>query len=101
MNPEALGRVAWRLMPFLLLCYFISFLDRGNVSFAALQMNKDIGLNASQYGFGAGLFFLTYCLFEAPSNLVLYRFGATRWIARIMLTWGLCAAGMAFVVGPV
>lgn len=99
-NPEALGRVAWRLMPFLLLCYFISFLDRGNVSFAALQMNKDIGLNASQYGFGAGLFFLTYCLFEAPSNLVLYRFGATRWIARIMLTWGVCAAGMAFVVGP-
>jgi MFS family permease len=99
-NPETLRRVAWRVLPFLLLCYFISFLDRGNVSFAALQMNKDLGLSASQYGFGAGLFFLTYCLFEAPSNLVLFHYGARRWIARIMLTWGLCAAGMAFVVGP-
>jgi len=99
-SPEALRRVAWRVMPFLLMCYFISFLDRGNVSFAALQMNKDLGLSASQYGFGAGLFFLTYCLFEAPSNLVLFHYGAKRWIARIMLTWGLCAAGMAFVIGP-
>ncbi len=87
-------------MPFLLLCYFISFLDRGNVAFAALQMNKDLGLSGAQYGFGAGLFFLTYCLFEVPSNLILFRLGAARWIARIMLTWGLCAAGMAFVVGP-
>jgi MFS family permease len=63
-------------------------------------MNKAIGLSATQYGFGAGLFFLTYCVFEVPSNLMLYRVGATRWIARIMLVWGLCAAGMAFVVGP-
>ena len=93
-------RVALRLMPFLLLCYFISFLDRINVAFAALQMNKAIGLTTAQYGFGAGLFFLTYCLFEIPSNLMLFRVGATRWIARIMLVWGLCAAGMAFVVGP-
>jgi MFS family permease len=87
-------------MPFLLVCYFISFLDRINVAFAALQMNKAIGLTTAQYGFGAGLFFLTYCLFEVPSNLMLVRVGATRWIARIMLVWGLCAAGMAFVVGP-
>jgi ACS family tartrate transporter-like MFS transporter len=93
-------RVAFRLMPFLLLCYFISFLDRINVAFAALQMNKAIGLSNAEYGFGAGLFFLTYCLFEVPSNLLLFRFGASRWIARIMLVWGLCAAGMAFVVGP-
>ncbi len=100
MSPDIVRRVSWRLMPFLLLCYFISFLDRINVSFAALQMNKDLGLSAAQYGFGAGLFFLTYCLFEVPSNLILYRFGATRWIARIMLTWGVCAAGMAFIVGP-
>jgi MFS family permease len=97
---ETLKQIAWRLMPFLLLCYFISFLDRINVAFAALQMNKAIGLSATQYGFGAGLFFLTYCVFEVPSNLMLYRVGATRWIARIMLVWGLCAAGMAFVVGP-
>ncbi len=97
---ETLKLIAWRLMPFLLLCYFISFLDRINVAFAALQMNKAIGLSATQYGFGAGLFFLTYCVFEVPSNLMLYRVGATRWIARIMLVWGLCAAGMAFVVGP-
>ena len=87
-------------MPFLLLCYFISFFDRINVAFAALQMNKAIGLTTAQYGFGAGLFFLTYCLFEIPSNLMLFRVGATRWIARIMLVWGVCAGGMAFVVGP-
>lgn len=99
-SPETIRRVVLRLMPFLLLCYFISFLDRINVAFAALQMNKAIGLTNAQYGFGAGLFFLTYCLFEVPSNLMLFRFGASRWIARIMLVWGLCAAGMAFVVGP-
>ena len=99
-SAETMRRVAVRLMPFLLVCYFISFLDRINVAFAALQMNKAVGLTTAQYGFGAGLFFLTYCLFEVPSNLMLVRVGATRWIARIMLVWGLCAAGMAFVVGP-
>jgi MFS family permease len=93
-------RVTTRLIPFLLACYFISFLDRINVSFAALQMNRDLGLTPPVYGFGAGLFFLTYCVFEVPSNLLLYRFGATRWIARIMISWGICAAGMAFVTGP-
>jgi sugar phosphate permease len=92
-------RVTARIIPFLLACYFISFLDRVNVSFAALQMNKALGLTPAEYGFGAGLFFLTYCVFEIPSNLMLYRFGASRWIARIMLTWGLCAAGMAFITG--
>jgi MFS transporter, ACS family, tartrate transporter len=99
-SAATMRRVALRLMPFLLLCYFISFLDRINVAFAALQMNKAIGLTTTQYGFGAGLFFLTYCLFEVPSNLMLFRVGARRWIARIMLIWGLCAAGMAFVIGP-
>lgn len=97
---RVLRRVAARIIPFLLVCYVVAFLDRVNVSFAALQMNRDLGLNPAIYGFGAGLFFVTYCLFEVPSNLLLYRFGATRWIARIMLVWGLCAAGMAFVVGP-
>jgi MFS family permease len=70
-----------------------------NVSFAALQMNRDLGFTNAVYGFGAGLFFVTYCLLEVPSNLLLYRFGATRWIARIMFTWGLCAMAMAFVKG--
>jgi ACS family tartrate transporter-like MFS transporter len=99
-GPDTMRRVTARIVPFLLACYFISFLDRVNVSFAALQMNKDLGLTPAVYGFGAGLFFLTYCVFEIPSNLLLYRFGASRWIARIMLTWGLCAAGMAFITGP-
>jgi len=93
-------QVTARIIPFLLLCYFISFLDRVNVSFAALQMNRDLGLTPAVYGLGAGLFFVTYCLFEVPSNLMLYRFGATKWIARIMVSWGVCAAATAFVVGP-
>ncbi len=97
---DTMRRVTARIIPFLLICYFISFLDRVNVSFAALQMNRDLHLTPAIYGFGAGLFFVTYCLFEVPSNLMLYRFGATRWIARIMFTWGICAAAMAFVVGP-
>ncbi len=99
-GPGTMRRVTARIVPFLLACYFISFLDRVNVSFAALQMNKDLGLTPAVYGFGAGLFFLTYCVFEIPSNLLLFRFGASRWIARIMLTWGVCAAGMAFITGP-
>jgi MFS family permease len=99
-GPGTMRRVTVRVVPFLLGCYFISFLDRVNVSFAALQMNQDLGLTPAVYGFGAGLFFLTYCVFEVPSNLMLYRFGASRWIARIMLSWGVCAAGMAFITGP-
>ena len=79
-------------MPFLIVCYFVAYLDRVNVSFAALTMNKDLGLSATAYGLGAGIFFLSYFLFEVPSNLVLERFGARRWIARIMFTWGLSRA---------
>lgn len=89
--------VILRIMPFIMLCYFIAYLDRTNVGFAALQMNKALGLSQAQFGFGAGLFFLTYCLCEIPSNLLLYRFGARRWLARIMFTWGLFATGMALV----
>lgn len=88
-----------RILPLLVACYFIAYLDRVNLSFASLQMNGALGLSSSAYGLGASLFFLTYCLCEIPSNLLLYRFGATRWISRIMLTLGLCAAGMAFVRG--
>jgi len=90
-------RVVWRIMPFLMLCYFVAYLDRTNVGFAALQMNKALRLTQAQFGFGAGLFFLTYCLCEVPSNLLLYRFGARRWIARIMFSWGLCAIAMALI----
>jgi MFS family permease len=95
----AIRRTTLRILPLLMLCYFVAYLDRVNLSFAALQMNQALHLSASAYGLGAGLFFLTYCLCEIPSNLLMYRFGATRWIARIMLTLGLCAAGTALVRG--
>ncbi len=103
-SPEeraVIRKAAVRLLPFLCLLYFIAFLDRVNVSFAALTMNQDIGLSASAYGMGAGIFFLGYFLFEVPSNLLLTRFGARRWIARIMVSWGLVSIAMAFVEGPV
>jgi ACS family tartrate transporter-like MFS transporter len=96
---SAIRHTAQRILPLLILCYFIAYLDRVNLSFASLQMNKALGLNSAQYGFGAGLFFLTYCLCEIPSNLLLYRVGARRWIARIVLTLGVCAAAMALVQG--
>ncbi|GAC1339962.1 MAG: MFS transporter [Acetobacteraceae bacterium] len=92
-------RIAWRLLPLLILAYFISFLDRVNVGFAAIQMNKDLGFTATVYGWGAGIFFLGYFLLEVPSNLALERFGARVWIARIMVTWGIISALMAFVTG--
>ncbi|HEY4403583.1 MAG TPA: MFS transporter [Xanthobacteraceae bacterium] len=102
MDPQQekiLRKNAIRLLPILTLAYMINYLDRTNISFAALTMNKDIGLTATQYGRGAGIFFLGYCLFEVPSNLALYRFGARLWIARIMITWGLLSIAMAFVGG--
>ena len=90
-------RVAWRLMPILMLGYFAAFLDRVNVGFAALTMNEALGLSPRAFGLGAGLFFLGYFLFEIPSNLILARIGARRWIARILLTWGVVSALNAFV----
>ncbi|MDX3899249.1 MAG: MFS transporter [Sphingobium sp.] len=95
------ARAARRLVPFMALLYFISFLDRVNVGFAALTMNEDIGLSASAYGFGAGIFFIGYFLFEVPSNLLMKKVGARIWIARIMISWGILAAATAFVTGPV
>lgn len=86
-----------RLMPLMIVCYFVAYLDRANVGFAALHMSQDIGLTAAAFGLGAGLFFLTYFLFEIPSNLMLARYGARRWIARILFTWGLMSGAMAFV----
>jgi MFS family permease len=94
-------RVAFRFLPFLMVCYTIAWLNRVNLSFAALQMNKDLGLTETAYGLGAGLFFVTYCLCEVPSNLLLHRFGASRWIPRIMLTWGILAIATAFISGPI
>ncbi|NNM64114.1 MAG: MFS transporter [Burkholderiales bacterium] len=85
-------KVGWRLIPFLMLCYFVAYLDRVNVGFAQLQMKSDLGFSDAVYGFGAGIFFLGYFLFEVPSNLVLHRVGARIWIARIMITWGLISA---------
>jgi ACS family tartrate transporter-like MFS transporter len=95
-----LRRIRWRLLPFLGLLYIVSYLDRVNVSFAKLTMNSAIGIDDATYAFGAGIFFIGYFLFEVPSNLILERVGARRWIARIMITWGLVSAATAFVAGP-
>jgi sugar phosphate permease len=92
--------VTWRIVPFLMVAYFIAFIDRVNAGFAALQMNHDIGLTHAAFGLGGGLFYVTYVLFEIPSNLAMKRVGARLWIARIMVSWGLVAAAMAFVTGP-
>src|SRR4051794_8581344 len=104
-SDEALERatvrkVAWRLLPLIALGYGIAFIDRLNISFAALQMNRDLHFSATVYGFGAGLFFISYALLEIPSNMVLVRVGARRWIFRIMISWGLIATGMMFVRTP-
>ena len=96
-----LAKVGWRLLPFLLLLYVVAWIDRVNVGFAALQMNEDLGFSPTVFGFGAGIFFWGYALFEVPSNLVLVRVGARFWIARIMITWGLVSVAMLFVQGPV
>ncbi|KMO33424.1 MFS transporter [Methylobacterium aquaticum] len=101
-DEQALHRkMMWRILPFLFVCYVISYLDRVNVGFAALTMNKDIGLSATAFGVGAGLFFFGYFIAEIPSNLIMMRIGARIWIARIMITWGLVSAATAFVTGPV
>lgn len=93
-------RVFWRLMPFLLLAYLICYIDRVNVGFASLQMNKAVGIDPKTYGLGAGIFFIGYFLLEVPSNLALERFGARTWIARIMISWGVISAAMALIGGP-
>ncbi len=96
-----LTKVDWRLLPFLLLLYVVAWLDRVNIGFAALQMNADLEFSAAVYGFGAGIFFIGYALFEIPSNLILVRVGARLWIARIMITWGILSVLMMFVSGPI
>jgi D-galactonate transporter len=94
---STLAKITKRLVPFLIVCYFIAYLDRVNVSFAALTMNQDLGLSQTAFGFGAGIFFIAYFIFEVPSNLLLERFGARKWIARIMLSWGILSGLMAFI----
>lgn len=94
---SALRKVRWRLIPFLFLLYIVAYLDRVNVGFAAIDMNRDLGFSAAVYGFGSGIFFVSYTLFEVPSNLILARVGVRLWIARIMFTWGIFATAMMFV----
>ena len=95
-----MAKASWRILPLLGLGYLFSFLDRLNVSFAAEQMNLDLGFSATVYGLGGGLFFLTYALLEVPSGMIMPRFGARRWIARIMISWGLLSAAMMFIRTP-
>jgi ACS family tartrate transporter-like MFS transporter len=99
LESRTMRKVLRHLIPLAIVCYFVNYLDRVNLSFAALEMNKDLGFSATVYGFGAGVFFIAYFLLETPSNLILVRVGARRWIARIMFTWGLLSGAMAFVQG--
>ncbi len=97
---RTLRRITWRIVPFIMLLYFVAYIDRVNIGFAALTMKEDLGFTASILGFGAGIFFWGYFLFEVPSNIILHKVGARLWIARVMVTWGIISAGMAFIEGP-
>ena len=100
LEKDTMRKVTWRLIPFLMACYLLAFIDRGNIGMASLQMNHDIGISAQMFGFASSLFFISYFIFEVPSNLALQKFGARKWIARIMVTWGTVSAGTALVEGP-
>jgi ACS family tartrate transporter-like MFS transporter len=97
---QVMRKVGWRILPFAMLLYFVSFIDRVNIGFAALTMNKAVGLSSAAFGLGAGIFFAGYFLFEVPSNLILHRVGARVWIARVMISWGIVSGATAFVHGP-
>jgi ACS family tartrate transporter-like MFS transporter len=97
---QTMSRVARRLLPLLMACYFVAYLDRVNVGFASLTMNKALGFTSAVYGFGGGIFFLGYFIFEVPSNILLSKVGARVWIARILITWGIISACTAFIAGP-
>lgn len=98
---EAVRTAAWHIIPLLAVGYIVSYIDRANVGFAALTMNRDLGLSATHFGFAAGTFYFGYVLFEIPSNLALRRFGARRWLARIMISWGIAAAATSLASGPI
>ena len=99
LETSTIRAISWRLIPFLVLAYFLSYLDRVNLGFAALTMNAELNFSPTVFAWGAGIFFIGYFLFEVPSNLALEKFGASRWIARIMVTWGIISALMALVSG--
>ncbi|MBD8554565.1 MFS transporter [Rhizobium sp. CFBP 8762] len=99
LETRVLRKITYRIVPFIMLLYFIAFLDRVNIGFAALTMNQDLGFSSTIYGVGAGIFFLGYFLFEVPSNLILDKVGARIWIARVMISWGIVSGLMAFVQG--
>jgi MFS transporter, ACS family, tartrate transporter len=99
LEQQTIAKVSWRLLPLIVIIYFVAYVDRTNVSFAAIGMNKDLGFTKYIYGWGAGIFFIGYFFFEIPSNLILHRVGARVWIARIMLTWGIVSGLMIFVSG--
>src|SRR5260370_2743581 len=101
LEERAIRKITWRLIPFLMLLYLVAFLDRINVGFAALTMNKDIGLTSQMFGLGSGIFFVGYFLFEVPSMFILHKVGARFWIGRVMITWGLVSVAMAFTRGPI
>jgi ACS family tartrate transporter-like MFS transporter len=100
LEATTMRRVSWRLMPFLVFAYLLCYIDRVNVGFAALQMNKAVGLDSKIFGLGAGIFFVGYFILEVPSNLALERFGARKWIARIMVSWGIVSGACALIAGP-
>ncbi|MGH9607507.1 MAG: MFS transporter [Terracidiphilus sp.] len=100
LESRVVRKLNWRILPFAVLLYFVSFLDRVNVGFAAFSMNKAIGLTPAEFGFGGGIFFLGYVLFQVPSNLMMLRVGARRWIAWVVVIWGIVAVCSAFVTGP-
>lgn len=97
LESRVIKKVSWRIVPFIMLLYFVAYIDRVNIGFASLEMNKDLGFSPSVFGFGAGIFFWGYFLFEVPSNIILDKVGARLWIARVMITWGIVSAIMAFV----
>jgi MFS transporter, ACS family, tartrate transporter len=101
LEERAIRKITWRLIPFLMLLYFVAFLDRINVGFAALTMNRDVGLTSQMFGLGSGIFFLGYFAFEVPSTIILHKVGARFWIGRVMITWGLVSVAMAFTRGPI
>ncbi|MCF1469985.1 MFS transporter, partial [Agrobacterium vitis] len=99
LETRVLRKITLRIVPFIMLLYFVAFLDRVNIGFAALTMNEDLGFSSTVFGIGAGIFFVGYFLFEVPSNLILNKVGARIWIARVMITWGIVSGLMAFVQG--
>ncbi|TMH34497.1 MAG: MFS transporter [Betaproteobacteria bacterium] len=101
LEKHTIAKISWRLLPLIVVIYFVAYIDRTNVGFAAFGMNKELGFTAYIYGWGAGIFFLGYFLFEVPSNVILAKVGARKWIARIMITWGIVAGAMAFTAGPI